>query len=263
MASGDASSTGSTTPKKRPSPHEIYSGAMITVLVGSDSKAYQINKALAMHYSGFFEGAFSSGKFKESKTGVVTLKYVETHTFDAFADWLYTEKLPDNSTLRVRYPSTIDLLKDWFWLHLIVFADRFLVPKLRLPLVERLIEYYSVLGAQSTRFYYQGILPFSISARIPWYEGVVFAFNHLPSDHPVLRLVVDFHCRYWEAGDKEEAIQALPTMFLSRVINQLAPRARSGKAYEPLVLADYQESELKADANDDAVMVNKKRRTAS
>jgi hypothetical protein len=50
----------------------MFSSPTIVVKIGVEEKPYHISKALAMHHSGYFLGAFNSDNFVEGATGEVS-----------------------------------------------------------------------------------------------------------------------------------------------------------------------------------------------
>lgn len=65
----------------------------IIVRVGAEQKDYTLHTKLLELHSGFFRGALS-GKFKETKEGVILLEDVDNDAFDVFVDWMYEKALP-------------------------------------------------------------------------------------------------------------------------------------------------------------------------
>jgi hypothetical protein len=55
---------------------ETFSGPTIIVKIGKEEKPYYISKALAMHHSGYFRGAFNSDNFVEGAAGEVSTMVV-------------------------------------------------------------------------------------------------------------------------------------------------------------------------------------------
>ena len=50
----------------------MFSSPTIVVKIGVEEKPYHISKALAMHHSGYFLGAFNSDNFAEGAAGEVS-----------------------------------------------------------------------------------------------------------------------------------------------------------------------------------------------
>jgi hypothetical protein len=62
-------------------------------IIKAEEKSYRIHRDSLTYYSRYFRAALR-GSFKEAEENLVTLSNVSTRTFDIFADWLYTQKLP-------------------------------------------------------------------------------------------------------------------------------------------------------------------------
>ncbi|KAF2441472.1 hypothetical protein P171DRAFT_487933 [Karstenula rhodostoma CBS 690.94] len=224
------------TPKKAPevlekdkpklNPLGFYSSGVVNVKVGpkNNEKTFQMHKALAIHHSGFFRGAFSSDNFQEGATGEVTLRDVTHDTFAMFLVWLYKGALRPAK----RWPEVYhdgdeiqhDLLRD-----LCIFADRYIVQALHTHIVALAVEYYA------------------IDEECVGYGHVKRAFENLPETDPYLKLLVDTHCLYWEPDrDDEEELVAfadLPVTFLHRVMAKYADLASRKISRMGLEKSDY------------------------
>ncbi|KAF2256667.1 hypothetical protein BU26DRAFT_558112 [Trematosphaeria pertusa] len=181
----------------------------ITVKVGPSAKEYHIHKPLLVRYSGFFRGALSSNAFKSAVDGVVILEDVEPGTFDAFADqdlapladWAtkYPHPYPDPRFEGEMWIATTRLT--WWY----VFADRFIVPEMQQYLI------------------HLGIGVFSQYA--PCCPDLTYAWKHLPTNSPFLRLLVDAYCENWyyrrEKGEPQLNEDSLPRGCLLRIMRRL------------------------------------------
>ncbi|KAF2709180.1 hypothetical protein K504DRAFT_525681, partial [Pleomassaria siparia CBS 279.74] len=169
------------------------------VRVGPQEQNFHIRKALAIHYSGYFRGAFGSDKFKEGETGVLTLPDVDTWVFTIFVDWLCHQELPSRKIWDTRYPCSSP---SYPWDGKIiprcyVFADRFIIP----DMTQAVMSYAHI----------------SYSECPPWYETITFAFSNMSQNDRFLQLLVDAHCTKWNGDDSEESegdITSLPAAFL-------------------------------------------------
>jgi hypothetical protein len=187
---------------------DILSSETVTIKVGPSSQEYRINKLLITHYSEYFRTALKPESFEEGSTGTITLDDIEPSTFEAFADWLYTGRLPSLDEYSHCYGAT-DESEDESLVSLYIFADRFLVPKLKPTVIMHLIDWCNEYGT-------------------PWYRTIVHAFSYLRNDSPVLDLLVDAFWISWvgveeeDENDQEVPFETLPPNFLRRVMIKYA-----------------------------------------
>lgn len=177
------------------------SSDMITIKVGPAHVRYQVHEAILTHYSEYFLCALRSG-LQECRTRVITLEDVHTCTFDAFLDWLYTQKLATYDGWDDRYPCDESHYEDQKLVEVYAFADRFVVAKLKPVVMALLIHCFN-------------------NNDIPSHAAIIFAVDNLPAESPVLRLLVDVFCRSWDAATSvqdEIPFEALPSSFLRQAI---------------------------------------------
>jgi hypothetical protein len=150
----------------------------------------------------------------EAEDRTITLDDIEPGTFNVFVDWLYSQKLPTTD----KDWQVVTETKDGPDLSIIktcVFGDRFMVPKLLQDANNHCADTHS--------------FP-------PRYNGIIYAFNNLRSDVPLLNFLVDLHCAFWQrtcddADEDEKALQSqLPNDFLVRVMYRYS-ELRETKTY--------------------------------
>lgn len=190
---------------------------MITVKIGPEHTTYHIHKGLLVHHSEYFRRALN-GNWLESDDKTVVIDDMEPGPFDTFVDWLYTGKLPWRPFGDGEYATS----SKWTMPH---EGDE---TKLTLCLLQ--IKSYVVadrLGAGKLVKAINNHFIDSYKFQAPWYKTVIYAFDHIPSERPILWFLIDTHCVYWnEDYDKkhhgEEALQdELPHEFLLSVMKRM------------------------------------------
>jgi hypothetical protein len=157
---------------------------------------------------------------------------------EIFVDWLYTHKLPDKSYQWRRSNDEppkgsarqLGILKAY------ALSDRIFARAFK----------------KAVR--YQVVSQFANWKDIPWYDTIIFAFANLSPNDLVLTLLVNAHCRDYQAifdinadGELERRAQ-LPHDFLLRVMVRYGAIA-DGSTEEELRPCDYHEHE----SNDEQV----------
>ncbi|KAF2117523.1 hypothetical protein BDV96DRAFT_643896 [Lophiotrema nucula] len=193
---------------KPPRLSSAASQGTIIIRVGLQEQDYVLHKAFLSHYSGYFQGALS-GRFSETLDGVVVLKEINPEVFSFFADWIYTPQIPDTpagwgSMTRsgTEHDGKILRYRAYF------LADRLIVPKLKSAIFNQL---YDRFADQSS----------------PLALGVIEAFESLPEQDPLLKLLVDALC--WSNANNErgddpvwyDKLKQLPPQFLAKVTIKL------------------------------------------
>lgn len=200
---------------------------MVTVEIGEEHHVYHAYKALLIHHSDYFRKALK-GPWKESKEHKVTLEDIEPNTFDIFVIWLYTQRLPG-------------IISRW------EEASRFRgdgnnededggeyetnnTPESHLEIIKALVLGDRILAAK----FRQAVNNYFVDRVIespPYYESVIYAFERLRSDSPILPLLADTHCEHWtreEDKDKERELRSLlPVDFLIRVMGRYSDMKHS------------------------------------
>ncbi|KAF2441470.1 hypothetical protein P171DRAFT_446355 [Karstenula rhodostoma CBS 690.94] len=193
--------------KKRPKPTigETFLSRTVTVKIGPELKDYQVHKPLIMHHSEFFRAAFASENFKEGVSGEVTLEDVNPAVFEAFIDWLYTQKLLDFREWD-KYGGEHSLIYNGMHVtQLYVLANRIIAPELTKTTLELAVDYFN--------------------SDYVSVETIIFAYANLPEEDIYLQLLVDEFYTFFRKISKEDVNdedELLPTKFLRGVINKYA-----------------------------------------
>ncbi|OAK96047.1 hypothetical protein IQ06DRAFT_309608 [Phaeosphaeriaceae sp. SRC1lsM3a] len=210
-------------------------GGMAVVKIGAESTVYHIHKVLLVEHSEYFQKALN-GPWKTAQEDMVELKDVDRSVFDVFVDWVYTGKLS-------KYGHD---WQDWVEMVDIEYA----VGDVMMPLC-----------AFATRIFASGFLSsieytiIGIVVRNCWladYATVISAFTVLPSESPVLRLLVDSHChgfreKYDDNVVEEKQLRAqLPHDFLVRVMLRYIHILEEGKPPK-LNACDYHDHQPEAE----------------
>ncbi|KAH7345949.1 hypothetical protein BKA66DRAFT_576754 [Pyrenochaeta sp. MPI-SDFR-AT-0127] len=207
---------------------------LIVVEVGTTKTKYYVHRSLLIEHSEFFKKALS-GQWKEAQEGVVTVDDVDCSTFDIFVNWMYTQRLPEDddewSNGLGRGPRMIGepiLMR----VKAMVLGDRILA-----PVFEREVRH--------------GLIRELVDERGLCYEPIIYAFANLPSEHPILDLMVDVHCcDFVESGDTKtngelERRHRLPHEFLLRTMFRYARLMKDDSRETQLYACDYHETALK------------------
>ena len=134
---------------------------------------------------------------------------------DIFVDWLYSQKLPAYRTdwlEKFKCDKANAPWTQWWTCYFIlrikvcVFGDRFMVREFQ-------------------RVAQNDFIDHTIKSRIHFrYPVVIYAFENLPSDNPILQFMVDNHCRWFrsdldtEGNERLQRRDELPPSFLMRVM---------------------------------------------
>jgi hypothetical protein len=200
---------------------DIMASEMVTIKVGANAVQYRVHEAVLTHYSAYFRSALRSG-MEESSTRTFTLLDVGQPIFDAFVDWLYSQRLPSGDAMDLRYPRSKDFKRDMYLISLYAFADRFLVSDLKPAVMERIVDCYNKFA-------------------LPNRSAVAMAFEHLPIGSPVQQLLVDVFRRGGKAAINYEdpmPLEQLPSAFLCQVLMKYAANVQCDKF--PFDAANYQ-----------------------
>jgi hypothetical protein len=209
---------------------------------------HHLHRALLIQQSEYFKKAFN-GPWKEAQEGIVRLEDVEsgpctlrsggttwgcvlTSVVNTFVDWLYSTKI-SHTDLHMHRLLDIgdddDDSHDILALKAIVLGERLLMPRF-----VRAIQFYFV------KSYLMPMLGQTREDLSPPFSVIIYAFNNLTDDNPVLDMLVDLHVRNYkiEASSQAEASpraeETLPHEFLIRVVhaygqkNTLDWQARQG-----------------------------------
>jgi hypothetical protein len=152
---------------------------MIIVEVGPEKRRNNIHQTLLTHHSEYFCGALRWLR-RDALDFVISLEDIEPGIFNVSVNWLYTQRLPDwedwASVTEIDEAHTDDQILHQM-VKVCVFGDRFLAPAFRKAANNFTVDYL-----------YIGAYP-------PWYDTIIYAFDNLRENSPILRLLVDMHCR--------------------------------------------------------------------
>jgi hypothetical protein len=106
----------------------------VVLVVGATKECYTLHKDLLCFYSDFFRAAFN-GSFKEATERKIELLEVETHVFEAFQVWLYTQDLPQiDNVSKDTYTDWSLLIKLW------IFGDKYQIPLLQNNTMDKIVD---------------------------------------------------------------------------------------------------------------------------
>ncbi|KAH4107729.1 hypothetical protein HBI56_169460 [Parastagonospora nodorum] len=200
-------------PEKALSLGDALSESIVTVEIGPDQKKYYVHKALLVHHSEYFKRALR-GAWKEAHKDLVTIEDVEPVVFNIFLHWLYTQQIPNSLDYEewdqvMGTKGTSDLEDAMTRVQAYSFGDRFLVPNFRRTMNEAFVD---MMVAD--------VLPDPSKVD----DLVVWAFENVPSDRPLLQLLVNQFCDDWNnfpvSATEIEALKTLPGSFLARVVTR-------------------------------------------
>ena len=196
----------------------IARGEIVNIAIGPDKNLYHIHKELICHHSEYFRTAYND-RWKESDEGVA-LGDVEVEVFNIFVHWIYSQDLPRDicSALRIaerKVPPPADLSPREAWWGLMLrsaaFGDRFLAQNFQ-HLVHNIYVDSHWKENNGRVYYFTG------------YKEIIWAFESLAADNPILNLMVDLQCLAWkeEYDDEEEKLlwSQLPHSFLLRIMQK-------------------------------------------
>lgn len=149
----------------------------------------------------------------------MTLEDVEVPVFNVFVHWLYAQEIPSDWESILRLAEAFDFvsLQDSskygyacvLILKCVMFGDRFLT-----PVFHRLAHNTFVKDHFSEK---HGEVCSSVI-----YTAVIWAFDNLPTDSPILVMMVDLQCTAWDEWHDNEAERGrrsqLPNEFLVAVM---------------------------------------------
>ncbi|KAF2035560.1 hypothetical protein EK21DRAFT_53931, partial [Setomelanomma holmii] len=179
------------------------------VEIGADRTKYHVHKALISRHSEYFEKALK-GSWNEAQEGVVWLEDVDDCIFNLFLHWLYSQRIPI-AEKDWRHILELDEMSDWKQDRFVAlvkayeFGDRFLSLSFR---------------CQVNNAFAQAVNDCYFDAPTH-YECLSYAFDRIPSNRPILQLLIDDLCTTWselydEDDTKLQAFRKLPPQVLSR-----------------------------------------------
>ncbi|KAH4412453.1 hypothetical protein HBH92_112180 [Parastagonospora nodorum] len=177
----------------------------VTLEIGPYHLKYSVHKALLVYHSEYFHNALRDS-WKEGKENLIVLEDVEPEPVNIFLHWLYTGSLPSlvdyAEWARIGGIGSVETQIKAY-----AFADRFLAHEFRRTINNNVAEQMRL----KDNFLVSDILAM---ARI--------AFSSIPSDRPLLQLIVDEHCTFWKNCCEEPSrLTDFPPAFLARVTRRL------------------------------------------
>ncbi|KAF2035581.1 hypothetical protein EK21DRAFT_84622 [Setomelanomma holmii] len=160
-------------------PGDAPGEGLVTVEIGPDLKQFYIHKALLVRHSEYFAKALP-GPWIEAQENVITLDNVGEDIFELFVHWLYNQKIHNDIMGHIESLSRCPGFED---LDIICYAraygfgDRILASDFQRLMNSELVDH--IRNCWEVWFLY------SVSDTIVW------AFENIPSDRPVLQLMVD------------------------------------------------------------------------
>jgi hypothetical protein len=82
---------------------------------------------------------------------------------------------------------------------------------------------------------------------VPSYDLIIYAFEHLRKDNPILKWLVDMFCKYANLGPGEHLKEHLPYDFLLQgMLRYTTLSGLEGFKETPLTPSDYYETDLES-----------------
>ncbi|KAH4037024.1 hypothetical protein HBI25_055030 [Parastagonospora nodorum] len=161
----------------------------VTLEIGPYHLKYSVHKALLVYHSGYFRNALRDS-WKEGKENLIVLKDVEPEP--DYSEWA-----------RIGGIGSVEIKIKAY-----AFADRFLAPEFRRTVNNNVMEQMRL------DHNFLEVSDILAMARI--------AFSSIPSDRPLLQLIVDEHCTFWKNCCEEPSrLTDFPPAFLARVTRRL------------------------------------------
>ncbi|KAG9666959.1 hypothetical protein KCU95_g18048, partial [Aureobasidium melanogenum] len=114
-------------------PSSEHFGAVVTIEVGPENKAFIIHEDLLFFYSDYFRTAFK-GSFREANEGKLSLPEESTKTFYIFNSFIYTGQLRDMDSVIGIELRAYTLCALW------IFGDKYLAPAFQNTVIDHLVE---------------------------------------------------------------------------------------------------------------------------
>ncbi|KAF2127350.1 hypothetical protein P153DRAFT_344937 [Dothidotthia symphoricarpi CBS 119687] len=210
----------------------IVSKGCVVIEVGPHHRKYDVHKGLLVYHSEYFRNSLR-GSWKEAREGKIVLEDVDPHVFNTFVYWLYTHTLaPDYKDQDFGHDLEKSSRHFVVSIQAYAFGDRFLVPAFRRAVNNDLVTFIKELYVE-------------IEDMVAMAQE---AFATIPSDRPILQLLVDDHCDYWYQRHEGDAalLDKLPQAFLVRVMRRFAEQKGNSKK----VKRCYYEHGSEEEAND-------------
>lgn len=204
----------------------------ITVLVGSQHSKFRVHEAVLVHHSDYFRKALPHTGLKQEQRTII-VSDLDAQAFAVFVTWMYTACLPATENDWPTCTHQDDPSSNVFRRH------------------QKLIRYktYVLADRLGSNQFLKAVNNYIIDGDIgeaPWYDCVIYAFENIPADRPILKMMVDSHCADSFTEDDEieserRLLAELPHTFLIRIM-QCYRQMREDKVYDPdLNACDYHE----------------------
>ncbi|KAH7389503.1 hypothetical protein DE146DRAFT_791525 [Phaeosphaeria sp. MPI-PUGE-AT-0046c] len=184
---------------KPPSLGSTLQSEVVVVEIGTERQRYHVHKTLLVHHSEYFAKALE-GPWTEAHTRVITLADIEAGVFNIFVQWLYCQQLPSGKNLVAWGTVSGNLISTFNYIDIVAitlkayaFGDRFLIPPFRRAMNQAVQE-----GVRATAMHPEVMVNF-----------ITWAFENIPSDRPVLQLLVNEFCQDWTVPDSDNDTQTL------------------------------------------------------
>ncbi|KAL1797231.1 hypothetical protein ACET3X_003837 [Alternaria dauci] len=206
---------------------EATVGDVVAIAIGPQKQVFQVHKEILCKKSEYFRTAYN-GRWKEAEEGV-TLEDVEVGVFKFFVHWLYTQQLPDydeddeDDESENGEDDSLQGLGGML-LKACAFGHRFLIKDFERITHNRYVKYFM---------------------HCTWYTHVIYAYNNLPAQSLLLKLMVEKQCINWSSdfdnkrNKEEERRHDLPKEFLIQVMVRFAERRDNIKNPEELRAEDF------------------------
>ncbi|KAI4684695.1 uncharacterized protein J4E88_004136 [Alternaria novae-zelandiae] len=182
-------------PRKAPLVSIAAKEGFVVLEIGPQKQHYHVHKALLTHHSEYFRNAFN-GSWKESDDKLVTLSDVDTVAVDIFVHWLYNQQMPNEhqcDSLHEQNMTSDEYVDDdtliTGFTKALVFGDRFLAPIFRQAAHDCIVD--TLINVEDP----------PASRPPPFFTATQYAMDNLPSNHSILDLFINVHCRHWDVSD--------------------------------------------------------------
>ncbi|XPS77670.1 hypothetical protein M3J09_009697 [Ascochyta lentis] len=150
---------------------------VVKIEIGPDHMEYFVHPGLLLEHSEYFNRALT-GSWKEAAERAIELDDVDFVLVEIFLEWLYTQRYPKDNRFTDSFDS--ECASHLARVKACEFGDRFLAAEFRRASENALID------------------SLTVGLNTPWYTMIIYAFNHLPPNSPVLQAMIDTHCYSWK-----------------------------------------------------------------
>jgi hypothetical protein len=153
--------------------------------------------------------------------------------FEFFLPWLHTHEFVQSGSIKWPNSRASSKPADHTLTELVIFADRFIIPKLERTVTEMAVKYFNSV-------------PQGYPYPIPSYGTMVCAFAELPEDHIFLRILVDATFRNWSdahytrpSEHEREWFEQLPSKCLLFHLTNISSQVSRSRRHKSLVFDNY------------------------